>query len=176
MDQVVVVNENDEVLEYKERKVVHEQGDWHRGVHVLISNFDGRYLLQRRSEKKDTFPGRWDYSVSEHVNPGENYLETVKRGLSEELGIESSNLKRLAKVKMNYGPQDNMISKVFFAKDSLNPQKINEEEVAEIGYFSKEELDSNTRNNPNKFTRYFLEFYKWHRRRDSDIKIIEDYR
>lgn len=177
MSKIVIVNEVDEVLGSRKRNRVHEEGDWHRGVHVLLNNPKGEYFLQKRSEKKDTFPGRWDYSLPEHVQPSEKYVEAAIRGLSEELGIvESLDLEKLVKVKMNYGPQDNMIAKIFVAKNGPKPGKINDDEISEIDYFSKKKLDSNTRKNPNKFTRYFLEFYKWYRDWESDIEILEDYR
>ena len=50
---------------------------------------DGRLLLQRRSAKKDLFPGYYCASASGHVASGDDYLTTAERELAEELGISA---------------------------------------------------------------------------------------
>jgi isopentenyldiphosphate isomerase len=54
----------------KARSKVHAEGDWHRAVHVWLVDREGGLLLQRRSEHKDTFPGRLDVSVGGHIESG----------------------------------------------------------------------------------------------------------
>ena len=42
-------------------------GDWHRAVHVWLFAMDTqRLLLQKRSQIKDSWPGRWDISAAGH--------------------------------------------------------------------------------------------------------------
>jgi len=69
------------------RHEVHRRGFWHRSADVWVFAPDGRLLLQRRADDKDLFAGCWDYSVGEHLQPGESYLAAARRGLREELGI-----------------------------------------------------------------------------------------
>ena len=71
----------------KARKLVHTDGDWHRAVHIWIYNTDGKLILQKRSESKDTFPGRWDVSVGGHITSGDTVMETAHKEVEEELGI-----------------------------------------------------------------------------------------
>jgi isopentenyldiphosphate isomerase len=59
----------------------------HRSVQVLVFTHDGRLLLQRRSTRKDLFPGYYCASASGHVASGEDYATTATRELAEELGI-----------------------------------------------------------------------------------------
>ncbi len=59
----------------------------HRVAHVLVFNPRGELLLQKRSNRKDIQPGRWDTSVGGHLDPGETYLEAATREMYEELGI-----------------------------------------------------------------------------------------
>jgi isopentenyl-diphosphate delta-isomerase len=59
----------------------------HRSVQVLVFSGDGRLLLQRRSRRKDLFPGYYCASASGHVAAGEDYATTAERELEEELGI-----------------------------------------------------------------------------------------
>ena len=82
-----VVDERDEVVGQLSRKEVHRQGLRHRAVHVLIFNSKGEVFLQKRSMKKDNFPGRWDSSAAGHVDTGEDYDACVLREVREELGF-----------------------------------------------------------------------------------------
>ena len=73
----------------KRRKQVHVDGDWHCSAHVwLIDPVRHLILVQKRSERKDTFPGRWDISAAGHIEVGSKPLETAKRELAEELGVD----------------------------------------------------------------------------------------
>eukprot|EP00566_Odontella_aurita_P001058 CAMPEP_0113535562 /NCGR_PEP_ID=MMETSP0015_2-20120614/5777_1 /TAXON_ID=2838 /ORGANISM="Odontella" /LENGTH=237 /DNA_ID=CAMNT_0000434835 /DNA_START=176 /DNA_END=889 /DNA_ORIENTATION=+ /assembly_acc=CAM_ASM_000160 len=68
---------------------VHSDGDWHRSVHVwIVDPARSLVVMQKRSEAKDTFPGRWDISAAGHVEAGvDDSRETAGRELAEELGI-----------------------------------------------------------------------------------------
>ena len=83
-----VVNECDEVVAQLPRQEVHRQGLKHRAVHVLIFNTRGEIFLQKRSLRKDNFPGVWDSSASGHVDTGEEYDTCAIREVHEELGIQ----------------------------------------------------------------------------------------
>src|SRR6266481_4148048 len=83
-----VVNERDEVIGQERRSEVHRLGLQHRAVHVLIFNGRGEVFLQKRSMKKDTFPGAWDSSASGHLDTGETYDACAVREVREELGLE----------------------------------------------------------------------------------------
>lgn len=71
------------------RSKVHRDGLWHRSTHVWIVARRARaVLLQKRSQEKDTFPGRWDVSAAGHVSAGAESAETARRELAEELGVD----------------------------------------------------------------------------------------
>mmetsp|Transcript_3248 Transcript_3248/g.4585 ORF Transcript_3248/g.4585 Transcript_3248/m.4585 type:complete len:296 (+) Transcript_3248:191-1078(+) len=72
----------------KPRGEVHRDGDWHRSVHIWISDDKGNLMLQRRSEFKDTFPNCWDVSAGGHVTGSDGILETAIREVEEEIGLE----------------------------------------------------------------------------------------
>src|SRR5258706_14114446 len=82
-----VVNERDKVIGRKARGEVHRLGLKHRAVHVLVFNSRGEVFLQKRSMKKDTFPGAWDSSASGHLDSGEDYDACAVRELREEIGL-----------------------------------------------------------------------------------------
>ena len=65
-----VVNERDEVIGQKPRSEIHRLKLNHRAVHVLVFNSRRELFLQKRSMKKDCFPGTWDSSASGHLASG----------------------------------------------------------------------------------------------------------
>jgi isopentenyldiphosphate isomerase len=82
-----VVNEHDEVIGAAPRREVHARGLRHRAVHVLVFNPRGEVFLQKRSQFKDTAPGKWDSSASGHLETGEAYDACAVRELREEIGL-----------------------------------------------------------------------------------------
>jgi isopentenyldiphosphate isomerase len=82
-----VVNDRDEVIGRKPRSEVHRCKLNHRAVHVLVFNRRGELFLQKRSMRKDCFPGKWDSSASGHLNCDETYDACAVRELGEELSL-----------------------------------------------------------------------------------------
>lgn len=72
----------------KARHLVHRDGDWHRSIALWIVRPDGRLVFQRRSNDKDTWPGRLTGSVTGHYAAGEA-LADVLREAREEIGLEA---------------------------------------------------------------------------------------
>ncbi len=62
-----VVNENNEAIGQEVRRIIHNSGLRHRGMHVFLFTSDRRLLVQKRSQTRDTFPGTLDCSVSENL-------------------------------------------------------------------------------------------------------------
>jgi isopentenyl-diphosphate delta-isomerase type 1 len=83
-----VVNDRDEVIGQKPRSEIHRLELKHRAVHVLVFNSKGELFLQKRSMRKDCFPGAWDSSASGHLDRGEGYDACAVREVKEELGLE----------------------------------------------------------------------------------------
>src|SRR5213593_4562124 len=82
-----VVDQQDEVIGQAPRAEVHRRKLRHRAVHVFIFNSRGELFLQKRSMKKDCFPGLWDSSASGHLDRGEDYDRCALREVREELGV-----------------------------------------------------------------------------------------
>ena len=82
-NDVVVVNEKDEVMGTIPRTEAHRNGTPHRVAVVYVENLEGEILVQIR------MTGRLDHSSAGHVDPGEEYIDTAKRELKEELGIDN---------------------------------------------------------------------------------------
>jgi isopentenyl-diphosphate delta-isomerase type 1 len=94
-----IVDDLDQIIGRESRSEVHRRGLKHRAVHVLLFNSRGELFLQKRSQKKDTFPGAWDSSASGHLCCGEDYDQCALRELEEEIGLKPENApERLFKI------------------------------------------------------------------------------
>ena len=89
-----VVDENDQVIDQRTRSEVHRLGLRHRAIHLLVFNAKDELFLQKRSMKKDCFPGKWDSSASGHLDCGEEYDACVFRETRENLEFNWANCRR----------------------------------------------------------------------------------
>ena len=167
-----VVNENNQVIGQEVRRIVHNSGLWHRGVHVFLFTPDRRLLVQKRSQTRDTFPGTLDCSVSEHLKPGESYLAAALRGLLEELGVEDIPLTRLVQFKMNYGPHDNEFSELYEGVWDNIPITIDPYEVQGIAYHTISELEELITWGQVPFAPWFVQLLGWYTGRPTKMKVI----
>jgi len=165
------VDENNQVMGRERREKIHSIGLWHRGVHVLVFDSRGRMILQMRSAEKDKFPNRYDLSVSEHLAEGETYNSAAIRGLREELGITNVALKRLMRFKMNYGPNDNMISELYECHYD-GPIQIDKRETQSLETFSLSEIKEMLAKDEDKFAPWTKETLKWYLKLPSKVKIL----
>lgn len=86
----IVVDEQDNVLEYRTRyDCHHDKSLIHRAIGVLVFNDKGELLLQKRSQHKDLNPGKYTISVGGHVTKGQTYEEAAMREMEEELGVQT---------------------------------------------------------------------------------------
>lgn len=143
------------------RDEVHRLGFWHRSADVWLFRADGAMLVQRRAADKDLFPGRWDYSVGEHLLPGESFPAGAARGLAEELGIRGAvltavgGLRRVISDYPELGILDRELSRSFRAccEAELRPASA---EVEAIQWVFPEALRSWMQREPQAFTPWFL--------------------
>lgn len=166
-----VVDKDDRVIGRETREEIHSSGLWHRGVHVLVFNSKGRLLLQIRSATKDKSPNLYDCSVSEHLERGERYRDAATRGLREELGIADTKLKEILKFRMNYGPNDNMISKLYECQYH-GPVRIDKHETRRLESHSLHEIKEILRKYEDKFAPWAKEILKWYLKLPSRVKAL----
>lgn len=144
------------------RAEVHRLGLWHRSADIWVYSRDGSLLLQRRAQHKDLFPGCWDYSVGEHLRPGESYLAGARRGLREELGILAGDLafagglRRVRNHCPDRGIDDRELSRSFRVvhDGALHPDP---NEVAEVRWLAPDVVARWMERQPSAFTPWFLQ-------------------
>lgn len=115
----------------------------HPVVHLHIINRQGCIYLQKRSESKDLYPGRWDTAVGGHVSYGEHITEALFREASEELGLCNFNPVSIKTYVYESGTENELVN-VFAAVGNftLNPDR---DEVADGRFWSFDEIDKAAR-------------------------------
>ncbi|MBK8617920.1 MAG: NUDIX domain-containing protein [Anaerolineales bacterium] len=171
-EKLDIVNDEDIVTGQEMRSTVHQLGLQHRGVHVFLFTADGKMLVQKRSADRAASPSALDCSVSEHVKAGESYLDAAMRGMKEEMGVDGIEIKPLVKFRMNYGVNDNEISVLY--EGVVDPGKVRFDpvEIAEINYYSLNELQTMIEDNNIKFCGWFVELLNWHLKKPTQMSFI----
>ncbi len=145
------------------RTRVHRQGLWHRSVQVFVFDASASLLMQRRAAAKDLYANLWDYSVGEHLQPGESFLQGAKRGLWEELRIDNVNLTALGDERRveqrGAGFWDREIQQAFRCRYEGGVQA-DAAEVAEVRYVPLQEIAAWVHRSPGDFTPWFIEDLK----------------
>ncbi len=74
----------------------------HRVTYVLVFDSAGRLFVQKRTPKKDVYPGFYDLAAGGVVCVGETYEQSAVREVGEELGITDKRLNYHFKVYFEY--------------------------------------------------------------------------
>ena len=136
------------------REEAHRLGILHRTTHTwIVRRREGRWqaLLQKRSENKDSHPGRFDTSSAGHIPAGTEPLDSALRELEEELGIHSDaeNLTYAGKCRVGFEEvfhgalfRDDEIAWVYVYNKPVEAEalKLQAEEVSAVEWFDVDEL------------------------------------
>lgn len=123
-----------------ERHAPKGPGEYRTVVHVCAFDSRGRLLIQRRTEEKALWPGRWDVSIGGGVDAGETSRQAAEREFREELGypLDLGDLRPSVTVNFDGGFDDFFI----LQKDlDLSTLVLQREEVAEVRYVTGEEIE-----------------------------------
>ena len=128
----LVDNEGMPTGEIVSREEAHRLGLPHRTTHTwVIRRKDGQRqaLVQKRSDSKDSWPGRYDTSSAGHIPAGAEPLDSALRELEEELGIRAEPEQlheagsfRIRYEKMFHGSlfRDNEFTRVFVYREPVD--------------------------------------------------------
>ena len=150
----VIDSEGNPTGQIVSREKAHEEGIPHRTAHIwIIREKEGRVqiLLQKRSQNKDSFPGKFDTSSAGHIQAGDEPLESALRELKEELGISAvpeqlhfAGTFPISFAKEFHGKmfRDEEIAFVYIFKEPVNTDELilQTEEVESVQWFDLEEV------------------------------------
>lgn len=148
--KIIIVNIKDTIIDHKERGTLNSE-DIYRISALWITNNKGEILLARRSFRKSHDPGKWGSAVAGTVEDGENYHTNIIKEAEEELGLKNIKFKKGPKARVQgrhsffcqwYVLTLNRVSSKF---------RIQEDEVEEVKWFSKDFLLKELGDRPDQF-------------------------
>jgi len=154
-----VVNDRDEVIARKPRGEIHRLKLKHRAVHVLVFNSRGELFLQKRSRRKDCFPGAWDSSASGRLDSGETYGACAVRELREEIGLELAEPPR-SLFKVDACPDTGYEFVWVYCCAAEGPFTLHPEEIERGGWFALVALNRWLAEKPDEFASGFALIWK----------------
>lgn len=149
-EKIIIVNENDEIIGSKERDKL-EPTDIYRVSALWIQNSKGDILLAQRSFNKRKDPGKWGPAVAGTNGEDETYESNILKEAEEEIGLSGYSFKELTKPE-RFSDHFAQLFLVVVDKDA-SEFRIQESEVEQIKWFSKDELMEELKQNPDKFVK-----------------------
>jgi len=150
--KIPIVDEEDEIICYKERDS-EEQMDLYRVSALWLTNSKGEVLLSRRAFDKLHSPGVWGPAVAGTNEEGETYESNIVKETKEEIGLDLEFKKSVKVLRNSKDRPHNFFCQWFTAKIDIDAKDIifDKVEVAEVRWFSKEELIQKVKENPEGF-------------------------
>ena len=162
-ERLQVVDENDDPIRVATREEAWANGWILRSAFIVLRDVDGNFLLQQRSLKKKTAPGKWTFAASGHVDEGESYDDAAPRELLEEIGIKTD-LSVIGKMRITLtapGHTDDHFVTVYTGTiDRDTPITVDKEEVETTRWLSPDELNNEVSDAPENFSPKLLAIYK----------------
>ncbi len=148
--RIPIVNEQDEVLYYKEREETTRE-EIRRIIGLNVFNEKGEVLIAKRQSNKKIDPNLWGPSVAGTVDEGCDYDDTVVKEAEEEIGLK--NIKPIFLKKYFYEtPKTRRYTQLYYVTiDSGTKLTLQDEEVAEIKWISIIDLENWFKEKPEDF-------------------------
>lgn len=160
-DVLILVDGDDAVVGYGDKAACHlGSGVRHRAFSAFLFDSQGRFLLQQRSAAKPLWGGYWSNSCCSHPRPGESVAQASRRRIREELGVTIDATSFLYKFEYyarfgQAGAEHELCHVVAgLVRDAPVPDP---GEVAAWRFVSPAALDAQVREQPARFTPWFLQ-------------------
>ncbi len=153
-----ICDPSDNVIRQASRAEAHAQNLLHRAVHIWIWRTDGRLLVHLRSTTKDQFPSHYTSSASGHVDAGEQYEAAAHRELKEELDLSG---KLHFETKISASVETAYEHSVLYSLMTDETPRPDPGEIAEIEYFTTDELHDLLATRADQLTPPFRSLLKW---------------
>lgn len=154
MELIDIVDEDNKLTgQVEERWTAYEKGLWRRTVSCWIMNAKGEVLLQKRTASKRRNPNKWAKTGGQ-VDSGENAEDAIFREVKEELGIEipKEQIKIIEIRKSDDKNKRFAYNFIFVVNYKTEEYILQNEEVAEVKYFTIEDMEVAKKNNDTNYT------------------------
>jgi ADP-ribose pyrophosphatase YjhB (NUDIX family) len=180
------VNELDETVGLVARGRVFQEGAGFRVSHVILTDPQGRLLLERLSPNAARSPGLLGSTAAGYLNAGESYADGARRRLLEERGADLP-LRKLGVINMpDTGDEDGPVATKFIGlftattepeptasttkpeptasttkpEPTASTTLLLSEDSASLEWFSRDEIDALMTTEPRVFTSTFPYVYR----------------
>lgn len=160
-EALILVDSRDRVTGYDSKINTHSgDGKLHRAFSVFLFDGPDWVLLQQRAPGKPLWPGFWANSCCSHPRRGESCDDAAHRRLQDELGV-TTELEQLYTFEYRARYKDlgteHELCAVYVGQYPRNaPLRINAEEIASWGWFSRAEIDRQVDAQRERFAPWFL--------------------
>ena len=157
MEIIDIYNKRREKTNKTSERGKQKEGEFGLSVHIWIMNKDGKFLIQKRSRKR--FPNMWSLTAGA-VDTGETSVEGAIREAKEEIGINID--KEELELMLSMKGTNNFLDVWLVRKDiDLKDIIMQEEEVQEVKWVTKDELEEMIKNDEvaGTVTKYYKMFF-----------------
>lgn len=135
------IGEDGSVLRVVTRAQMRAERLRHRCTYIGVVSTDGRRLLvHQRSFDKDVFPGWWDVVAGGVCSVGESWLDSARRELAEELGVDGVSLEDVGGGHW-VGADVELVGRVFVARTD-GPFAFSDGEVIQARFVTVDEVQA----------------------------------
>lgn len=129
-----------------------------RGVELFLLTEDGKVVIPKRSSNRRIYHNCYDYSVAGMVDSQEDYETAMYRELEEELGISNIKLHEIAYLNP-FKNESTMFIKLYIGYINEEITNYDHDGIADIYYFTTEEIDKLLEEHPEQFKSTFPSSY-----------------
>jgi isopentenyl-diphosphate delta-isomerase len=161
MSKIIVVNEKDEIIGYKERDDKNNS-DISRVSALWIFNSNKDVLLAQRSILKTRSPGKWGPAVAGTIEEGETYESNIIKETAEEIGLQIEESQLSIGKKKFFQPEHPYFGQMFYLESDLSVSEFHprEGEVEQVKWVKLDELSVWLENSKEEFTPSMPELFK----------------
>lgn len=144
MEIIDIYNKRREKTNKTSERGKQKEGEYGLSVHIWIMNKEGKFLVQKRTKSRKRFPNMWSLTAGA-VDIGETSVEGAIREAKEEIGIniEKEEFELILSIKRKHNFLDIwLVRKDIDLKDIV----MQEEEVQEVKWVTKDELEEMIKN------------------------------
>ncbi len=173
-EDLILVDSQDRITGYDSKLNTHRgEGKLHRAFSVFLFDGPDWVLLQQRADNKPLWPGFWANSCCSHPRRGESCDEAAYRRLQDELGV-SAELHHLYTFQyraefQDLGTEHELCSVYVGQYGRRQALHVNQEEIAEYGWFSRLEVDRQIATQRHRFAPWFLLEWEQLKRHSIDL-------
>jgi isopentenyl-diphosphate delta-isomerase len=154
---VILVDEHNNEIGLMEKLEAHQKALLHRAFSIFILNSKGELLLQQRALNKYHSGGLWTNTCCSHPRANEQTIDAAHRRLKEEMGFDCELTEKfsfLYKAPFDNGLTEHELDFIFVGEFNDVPN-INPEEVNDYTWMMIDDVLSDLKQFPNKYTEWF---------------------